>query len=218
MKWKLKKQVRSNLRVNKVDKPFSAAADRNKAPIFQVLSQYIHSDGRLLEIGTGTAQHAVYVASKMPKLHWVTSDQPEYHAGIKLTLKEAKLANIHGPEKLVVGKDDFPSKRPFDYVFTANTLHIMSWKEGKTLFKLLGKRLREGCLVFFYGAFNYDQQFTSESNLLFDQALKEHDPKSGIRNLEDVDQAMQRSGFKLLRDHEMPANNRLLVFEKQAHA
>lgn len=196
--------------------PFSAAADRNKAPIFEVLSQYISTDGRLLEIGSGTAQHAIYIAEKMPKLHWVTSDRPENHEAIKARLKESKISNIHGPEKLVIGEDDFPSKRPFDYVFSANTLHIMSWKEDKTLFKLLGKRLREGSLVFFYGPFNYNQQFTSESNQQFDQDLKLRDPKSGIRNFEDVVQAMEKSGLSLLKDHEMPANNRLLVFERKA--
>lgn len=196
-------------------KPFSAAADRNKEPIFNVLKQYIDIDGRLLEIGSGTAQHAVYIAGQLANLHWVTSDQPQYHDGIKATLKEAKLGNIHGPEKLTIGKDDFPGKRPFDYVFTANTLHIMSWKEAKTLFKLLGKRLRESCLVFIYGPFNYNNEYTSESNQAFDQMLKERDPNSGIRNFEDVQKAMEKSGFKLLKDHEMPANNRLLVFERQ---
>jgi cyclopropane fatty-acyl-phospholipid synthase-like methyltransferase len=199
-----------------MEKPYSAAADRNKDVILEVLKQYIPEDGRLLEIGTGTAQHAVHFASQMPKLHWVTSDQPQYHEGIKLWLKEARLPNIHGPEKLVVGKDDFPSKRPFDYVYSANTLHIMSWKEDKTLFKLLGKRLREGCLVFFYGPFNYDNQYTSESNQSFDEMLKARDSKSGIRNFEDVVNAMEKSGFKLIKDHEMPANNRTLVFERKA--
>ena len=90
----------------------------------------------------------------------------------------------------------------------------MSWKEDKTLFKLLGKRLREGSLVFFYGPFNYDGKFTSPSNEEFEKWLKERNPKSGIRAFEDVESSMQKFGFKLLKDHEMPANNRLLVFER----
>lgn len=200
-----------------MDKPFSPAAQRNSAPILKVLSEYIKLDGRLLEIGSGTGQHAVYMAQNLINLHWVTSDQIEYHDGIKSWLKEAKLPNIHGPEKLKIGEDDFPGKRPFDYVFTANTLHIMSWKECKTLFKLLGKRLREGCLVFIYGPFNYNQQFTSESNERFDQGLKMRNPLSGIRNFEDVEASMNKSGFKLLNDHQMPANNRMLVFERIAY-
>lgn len=198
-----------------MEKPYSPAADRNKGPIFSILSQYIGENGRLLEIGTGTGQHAIHMSQKMPNLHWVTSDQEQNLSGIKQWLKEAKLPNIHGPEKLVIGVDDFPSKRPFDYVFTANTLHIMSWKQNKTLFKLLGKRLREGCLVFFYGPFNYNNQYISNTNKDFDLMLKTNDAKSGIRNFEDVVAAMNKAGFKLLKDHVMPANNQLLVFERQ---
>lgn len=197
-----------------IDKPFSPAADRNKEAILEVLKEYIQTSARLLEIGTGTGQHAVFIAKHLPDLHWVTSDQPSYHSGIKLWLKQERLKNVHGPEKLVVGEDDFPSKRPFDYVFSANTLHIMSWKEAKTLFKLLGKRLREGCLVFFYGPFNKDGHYTSESNELFDKSLRQSNSLSGIRNLEDIDKAMSKNGFSLLHEHQMPANNFMLVFRK----
>ena len=195
---------------------YSEAALRNQEPIFHVLKDYIGmSDGRLLEIGSGTAQHAIYIAEKLPNLHWVCSDQVENHANIKIRLQSAKLANIHGPEKLVVGEDDFPGKKPFDYVFTANTLHIMSWKLNKSLFKLLAKRLREGALAFFYGPFNYDNEYTSDSNKAFDEFLKSRDSLSGIRNFEDISRNMEKYGFKLLKDHEMPANNRLLVFRKK---
>lgn len=199
-----------------MEKPFSAACERNREPILEVMKQYNLYEGRLLEIGSGTGQHAVFFAKHFPKLHWVCSDVKGNHAGIKEWLKEAQLSNIHGPETLMVGKDDFPGKRPFDYVFSSNTLHIMSWKEDKALFKLLGKRLRETCLVFFYGPFNYKGQYTSESNAAFDIWLKERNPQSAIRNFEDVEKAMVKNGFKLLNDHEMPANNRLLVFERLA--
>ena len=177
-----------------MNKPFSPACERNQPHILTVLNQYNLSEGRLLEIGSGTGQHAVFFASKFPKLHWVCSDVAGNHNGIKEWLKEAKLSNIHGPEKLVVGKDDFPGKRPFDYVYSANTLHIMSWKEDKALFKLLGKRLREAALVFFYGPFNYKGEYTSESNKEFDAHLKERNPQSGIRNFEDVEGAMLKNG------------------------
>lgn len=198
-----------------MDKPFSPAAERNQEPIFNILSQYIAPGTRILEIGSGTGQHAVYMASRLQGVHWITSDQVQYHEGIKIWLKEAKRPNIHGPEKLKIGEDDIPKGRPFDYVYSANTLHIMSWKEAKTLFKLLGKRLNEGTLVFFYGPFNYHNEYTSESNKEFDQLLKSNDPKCGIRNFEDVVNAMKKSDFDLLKDHEMPANNRILVFHKK---
>ncbi|MBT4763174.1 MAG: DUF938 domain-containing protein [Bdellovibrionaceae bacterium] len=195
---------------------FSPSADRNKEPILNVLNEYIQENKRLLEIGSGTGQHAIYLAQHNKTLQWVTSDVKANHLVIKSYLKENKLGNIHGPETLKIGVDDFP-KGSFDYIFTANTLHIMSWKEAKTLFKLLGKRLRAGSLCFFYGPFNYQGKFTSPSNDEFDQLLKSKDSKSGIRNYEDILKAMQSSGFKMIKDHEMPANNRLLVFERLTH-
>ncbi|MEC7181180.1 MAG: DUF938 domain-containing protein [Bdellovibrionota bacterium] len=196
-----------------MDRPYSPAVDRNKGPIFEVLKEYLMDGNNLLEIGSGTGQHAVFFAEKFPGLTWVTTDVRENLAGIKEWINEANLKNIKGPEELKIGTDDFP-KKPFDYVFTANTLHIMSWKEGKTLFKLLGKRLREGSLTFFYGPFNKEGKYTSQGNEEFDRSLKERDPRSGIRNFEDVVNAMESFGFKLLKDHEMPSNNRLLVFER----
>jgi cyclopropane fatty-acyl-phospholipid synthase-like methyltransferase len=198
-----------------MSKVSSPSCERNQAVILEILKQYITGDHeRLLEIGSGTGQHAVYLGEQFPDLHWVTSDMARNHKVIKEWLKDYKLPNVHGPELLEVGRDDFPGKLSFDLVFTANTLHIMSWKIDKTFFKLLGKRLREGSLVFIYGPFNYDGEFSSDSNKIFDAHLKECNPKSGIRGFEDVQANMVKCGFKLLKDHEMPANNRLLVFER----
>ncbi len=186
---------------------------RNREPILEVLKQYVRGRKNLLEIGSGTAEHAVYFAKHFPELNWVTSDVQPNHKVIKETLTENKVPNVAGPLLLKVGEDDFP-RTSFQYVFSANCLHIMSWKEGKTLFKLLGKRLREGAHVFFYGPFNYDGQFTSESNKKFNDWLQERNPKSAIRNFEDVLKSMEKFGFELIKDHEMPANNRLLVFRR----
>lgn len=195
------------------NKPYAAATDRNRDPILEVLKQYIVDKSRLLEIGSGTGQHALYFAKHFKDIEWVTSDVTENHIMIKQWLKEAQLKNVHGPDTLKVGVDDFP-KGSFGYVFTANTLHIMSWKENKSFFKLLGKRLREGSAVFIYGPFNYDGKFTSESNEAFNNQLLKQNDKSAIRNFEDVLAGMEKCGFKLLNDHKMPANNRLLVFER----
>lgn len=200
-----------------MSKVSALSCERNQSAILNVLEQYITDNHkRLLEFGSGTGQHAVFFGQKFPKLHWVTSDLKRNHSIIKEWLKDSKLSNVHGPELLEIGKNDFPGKAPFDLAFTANTLHIMSWKTNKTLFKLLGKRLREGSLVFFYGPFNYNREFTSESNKAFDLHLKEVNSLSGIRDFEGVLLNMQKSGFKLLKDHEMPANNRTLVFERLA--
>jgi cyclopropane fatty-acyl-phospholipid synthase-like methyltransferase len=191
----------------------TTAIERNRDPIKAVLQQYIVEDSSILEIGSGSGEHAVYFGKYFSKTKWVTSDQSINHEKIKQNLDKNSLENVEGPIKLKVGEDDFPPGS-FDYVFTANTLHIMSWKESKTLFKLLGRRLREGCFVFIYGPFNYQGDFTSDSNKLFDQSLKQRNLKSGIRNFEDVLQNMNKVGFKLFKDHEMPANNRMLVFER----
>ena len=201
-----------------MDKPFSAASERNKDPILAVLKQHIlPAHRRLLEIGAGTGQHAVYFAAHFAHLKWMVTDVPANHNGIAKWLREYNGDNIEGPIRFKVGTDEFPTQ-PMDIVYTANTFHIMSWKNVKTLMKMFGNRLRRGSLVFIYGPFNYNGKFTTESNEAFDKSLKENDPESGIRNFEDINRAMTKNGFELLKDHEMPANNRCLVYRRLQHA
>ena len=190
------------------------SCDRNQAPIFEILKEVVTSDDKnIFEIGSGSGQHAIFMAPKFPNLTWITSDVTGNHKLIKENLEAAKISNIRGPFQYEVGKDDFP-RIPFDLVFTANTFHIMSWKNCKTLMKNLGNRLREGSQVVIYGPFNYDGKFTSESNANFDVWLKERNPESGIRAFEDVKNNMEKNGFTLYKDFEMPANNRTLVFTR----
>lgn len=193
---------------------YETASDRNQTPIFEILKNLIsEGDRNIFEIGSGTAQHAIFMAPKLPHLTWITSDITQQHKAIKERLEAAKIPNIRGPFQYEVGKDDFP-RIPFDLVYTANTFHIMSWKNCKTLMKNLGNRLREGSQVVIYGPFNYEGKFTSESNAHFDQMLKEKNPDSGIRAFEDVKNNMEKNGFTLYKDFEMPANNRTLVFTR----
>lgn len=197
-----------------MDKPFSAACERNKDAILEVLKETIlPSDRRVLEIGAGTGQHAVYFAPHFPQVDWYPTDLSDKLQGMKLWLEEAKIPNIQRPLRLDVSKDDFP-KLKFDVVFTANTFHIMHWKDCKSFMKLLGNRLRENSRVVIYGPFKYNGEFTSESNAQFDQTLKERDPLSGIRNFEDILNNMVKNGFELIADYDMPANNRILVFNR----
>lgn len=197
------------------EKKTAPSVARNRGPILEILSLYIKEEkGTLLEIGSGTGEHAIYFAPKFPKLSWVCSDQQENHEVIKAWIEEGNDKNIIGPKSLKIGEDDFP-KMSFQYVFTANTLHIMSWKEVKTLIKLIGKRLRQDSLVFIYGPFNYNGEFTSDSNKQFNEWLKQRNPESGIRDFEKVKDLMAKAGLSLEFDHEMPANNRLLVFKRQ---
>jgi hypothetical protein len=112
-----------------------------------------------------------------------------------------------------IGEDDFPI-RTFDTILTINTFHIMSWKECKTFMKLISGRLEEGNKVMIYGPFNYNGKFTAPSNEEFDKSLRAQDPQSGIRAFEDVLAAMFKNGFELIKDYEMPANNRMLLFRR----
>jgi cyclopropane fatty-acyl-phospholipid synthase-like methyltransferase len=197
-----------------MNKESSSACDRNKDPILSVLKDVITEDNkRVLEIGTGSAQHAVYFAKNLKDIVWTTSDVASKHTKIRSVLDEAKLPNLRGPLAFEIGEDDFP-KYNYDIVFTANTFHIMNWKKCKNLMKILGNRLREGSQVIIYGPFNYDGKFTSESNALFDQWLKDQDPQKGIRSFEDINKNMTKNGFVLFKDYEMPANNRMLVFTR----
>ena len=198
-------------------KPYSAACDRNKDPILKVLQSIIRrSDRRLLEIGCGTGQHAEYMSPYFPHLDWYPSDLGENVAQMRQWFNQDRIPNLQLPIKLDVSKDDFP-KLKFDIVFTANTLHIMHWKDCKSFMKLLGNRLREDSRALFYGPFNYEGQFTSKSNEEFDASLKQRDPLRGIRSFEDINNNMTKNGFEILADIEMPAHNRVLIFNRLKH-
>ncbi len=197
-----------------MNKPFSEACENNKVPILEVLrSVIVSSDRRLLEIGTGTGQHAIFMAPQFPHLEWYPTDLSDKLPGMNQWFQEARIQNIQKPVRLDVAKDDFP-KVKFDVVFTANTFHIMHWKDCKSFMKLLGNRLRENSRAVFYGPFKYNGEFTSESNAAFDQSLKERDPLSGIRAFEDILSNMIKNGFEIVADVDMPANNRMLVFNR----
>lgn len=197
-----------------IEKPFSPAADRNKEPILGALKELLTGeDHKVLEVGSGTGQHGAFFSKAFPHLEWVYSDLERNHEGIKAWARQADNANLTGPLVYEAGKDPFP-QGGYDLVFTANTLHIMSWKQVKTLIKDLGKNLSPGSRVAIYGPFNYGGAYTSESNERFDRSLKERDGRSGIRAFEDVKKQMESRGFRLLKDYGMPANNRLLAFLK----
>lgn len=200
-----------------MEKPYSAACERNRDPILEVLKQFItHDDKRLLEVGTGTGQHAVYFAPQFPWMEWYPTDVQANLAGMKLWFDEHRISNIQKPQRMEVGKDELP-KLKFEIIYTANTFHIMHWKECKSLMKMFGGRLREGARAIIYGPFKYDGEFTSDSNAEFDQTLKAKDPMSGIRSFEDVNNVMIKNGFELTSDVDMPANNQMLIYTRLKH-
>ena len=201
------------IRVMSSEKPYSSSCDRNRDPILKVLQELIRDKHKsLLEIGSGTGQHAVYLSKHFPQLNWFCSDTADKLAGISMWIDDSN-SNIKDPLEFEIMKDEFP-KGSYDLLFTANTFHIMSWKHVQHLINLSGKALEPEALFLIYGPFNYDDNNTSESNENFDQWLKDRDPNSGIRNFEDLVEEMNENSFEFKKDFAMPANNRFLVFEK----
>ena len=196
-------------------KPYSEACERNRDPILSVIQPVLSGCRAVLEIGSGTGQHAVYFAERMPHVLWHTSDREENHPGIALWLAEAGGENLPPPLSLDVAQAVWPDVA-VDAVFSANTAHIMHWREVEAMFAGVGKLLPDGGVFLLYGPFNYAQTYTSESNERFDGWLKARDPLSGIRHFEDVDRLARQEGMRLRQDFAMPANNRILFWQKQA--
>lgn len=195
-------------------KPYSESSEQNREPILAILREAFAQTHQVLEIGSGTGQHAVYFAQQLPHLTWQTSDLPLHHDGIQAWLDEAALPNTRLPIALDVNQTPWPVA-PVDGVFTANTLHIISAPEVACFLAGVGQVLRPDGVLCIYGPFNYGGEFTSESNARFDLWLKARDPLSGVRDFEAVCALAQKHGLALQQDHPMPANNRTLVFRRQ---
>lgn len=193
-------------------KPYAESCDQNKAPILSVLRRLFADRERVLEVGSGTGQHAVHFAAAMPHLIWQTSDLAEYHPGIRAWLDEAALPNTRAPLDLEVCCD-WPSAT-YDALFSANTTHIMSWPQVECLFEGIGRILEAHGVFALYGPFNLHGQYTSDSNRRFDGWLKQRDPLSGIRDVDDLDWLARVQGLIFDEDIEMPANNRILVWRR----
>ena len=193
------------------DKPFSESCVQNRGPILAVLRELFADRRHVLEVGSGTGQHAVYFGAELPHLRWQTADVPQHHAGILLWLADAQLANVLPPLALDVNQTAWRSGR-YDAVYSANTLHIMGWREVEKFFEGVGEVLETGGILAVYGPFNYDGRYTSESNACFDAWLKARDPASGVRDFEAVDALARTRGLLLQQDIAMPANNRTLVW------
>lgn len=198
-----------------MDKPFSQACENNKHPILEVLGQYLTQPGSLLEVGSGTGQHAAFLATQLPHIQWQPSDVPEHLAGINLWCKEAGQSNLAQPIAFdVTQTESCPAAH--DNLYSANTLHIMSWSAVESLFRLIPDLVNPAGYVFFYGPFKYQGRFTSPSNADFDLWLKQRATHQGIREFEAIADLADRAGLVLIEDVRMPANNQTLVWQKRA--
>lgn len=194
-------------------KPFAESCEQNKQPILEVLARYFPEVHSVLEIGSGTGQHAVFFAGEFPRLTWITSDTADNLPGIRAWLEEAGLPNLQGPLELDVDQPDWPIVST-GAVFSANTAHIMPWSSVEHMFAGVGRVLKPQGLFCLYGPFNYNGDFTCESNARFDAWLKQRDPASGIRDFEALVALAREHDLALVEDHTMPANNRTLVWQK----
>jgi len=194
-------------------KPFAESSEQNKTPIYKVLKGVFHDVDTVLEIGSGTGQHAVFFAEQFPHLTWMTSDQAQYHAGIRIWLQDAGLGNTQGPLLLDVDQAEWPLQQTAA-VFSANTVHIMGWTSVEKMFVGIGRVLNHNGVFCLYGPFNYNGEFTSQSNAQFDIWLKQRDPVSGVRDFEALQKLAKVAGLQLIDDVAMPANNRILVWRK----
>jgi SAM-dependent methyltransferase len=194
--------------------PFSEACERNKNPILEVLRETFAARSDVLEIGSGTGQHAVYFAAQLPHLVWHATEQLAYLADLAARVQAEGGANLTQPTVLDVRQSIWPVLS-VDAAFTANTLHIMSWAEVLALFRGIGRTLAPGGTFCVYGPFRYEGRYTSPSNAEFDRMLQARDPESGLRDITAVTKLATGVGLQLVADHDLPAFNRMLVFTKE---
>lgn len=194
---------------------FSPACARNQAPILEQLTVFFKSSRTVLEIGSGTGQHAIFFARHLPHITWHTSDRAENHPSILAWLATYEGKNLLPPTHLDVALSAWPTQE-FDAAFSANTCHIMAWPEVEHMFRGVSRILRSDGIFAIYGPFNYDGQFTSSSNQAFDASLRLQMPHRGIRDIADMRQLATKTHMQLTADIAMPANNRLLIFSKVA--
>jgi cyclopropane fatty-acyl-phospholipid synthase-like methyltransferase len=194
-------------------KPYAEACARNCGPILEVLHGAFARARHVLEIGSGTGQHAVHFAAAMPHLTWQTSDLAEHHAGIAAWIADSGLTNVRQPLELDVRKVPWPVSG-VDAIFSANTLHIMGDAAVNAFFAGAAQLMGDGGVLAVYGPFNYGGKFTSESNAAFDALLRARGTGSAIRDFETINGLAQAGGFVLERDVAMPANNRTLVWRR----
>jgi cyclopropane fatty-acyl-phospholipid synthase-like methyltransferase len=194
-------------------KPFSESAESNKDSILKVISKIFTDETCVLEIGSGTGQHAVYFTEQLPHLTWQPTELEDKIEGIKMWLETATHNRILEPRVMNVTETPQEFKK-YQYIFTANTAHFISKAKVEAMFRIVGKLLKPGGFFVQYGPFNYQGRFTSESNEKFDQWLKAEDPNRGIRNFEDLSSLSAENEMQIFKDYEMPANNRILVWQK----
>jgi cyclopropane fatty-acyl-phospholipid synthase-like methyltransferase len=198
-----------------VEPPCNAAAARNTAPILTALTGRIPVGASVLEIGSGTGQHCCAFAPALDVAHWQPTDLPAVLGPLAARIEATGDPRIGVPIALDVASDAWPSG-PFDRVFTANTFHIMAWPRVLDCLHGVVRVLREGGLFIVYGPFRDGELHNADSNAVFDRTLRASDPDQGVRDLLQIIEQAQAVGLIMSEQVAMPANNRLVLFRKQA--
>ena len=194
-------------------KPYSESCERNQGPILKILQETLTNQQCVLEIASGTGQHAVYFGRALPHLSWQTSELAQNHEGILAWLNETKLPNVLPPIAIDVNDAKWPIEA-VDTVFNANTVHIISWLEVERLFAGIARVLNDSGILCLYGPFKYEGKFTSKRNARFDALLKSRNKNSGIRDFEAINRLAETHGLFIVRDVSMPSYNQTLVWQR----
>jgi len=194
-------------------KPYSESCERNQRPILKILQETLANQQHVLEIASGTGQHAVYFGRALPHLSWQTSELTQNHEGILAWLNEIKLPNVLPPITINVNDAKWPVEI-VDTVFNANTVHIITWPEVERLFAGIARVLNPSGILCLYGPFKYKGKFTSESNARFDELLKSRNRNSGIRDFEAINRLAETHGLLLVKDVAMPNYNQTLIWQR----
>ena len=193
---------------------YSPAADKNKSPILSVLSNYLKDADRIFEIGSGSGQHAIYMAASLPTIRWQPSDCPSVLPLLTENIEAYGTPNLSLPWEFDLASLSKLEKIEVDCVYAANVMHIVRESLGENLINWAGSALSQNGYMILYGPFTYDGQFTTPSNQDFDFWLKSRDPKSGVRSYEWVAELAAAAKLNLVNDHDMPANNQCLVYQR----
>ncbi len=195
-----------------LEKPFAPAAKENQDAILKALREEFKQSNSVLEIGSGTGQHAAYFSQQLTHLEWQASDKKEMLAGINMWISDTHFHNAPPPIELDV-RLNWPQQR-YQAAYAANIAHIMHWNEIEALFSGLDQVLTGSAVFCLYGPFNVDGNYTSESNRRFDQYLRDRDSESYIRDKNDLDQLAIKNNFQTSTEREMPANNKILCWKR----
>ncbi|MGD1989570.1 MAG: DUF938 domain-containing protein [Pseudomonadales bacterium] len=194
---------------------YSPAAEKNKGPILEALRERVPLRAHVLEVGSGSGQHALHFTEALPKLRWQPTERSDGLTALAANLAAAGRATILPPLALDLASGPWPAG-PFDAVYAANVMHIVSELLGETLLRGAASVLREGGQLLLYGPYKFGGTFTTESNAEFDQWLKARDPRSGVREFEAVARVAETAGLELVDNRAMPSNNQLLCFRRRA--